>query len=108
MSTTTWILLQLWVAGFVGGLLWLLMSWTKETWERFARQKHHPSNPDAALRAIKAGFRYDDPRNPGLGSSPGGVASGRSITESSSAPTSTTIADIQSQIMKPTTAPSEP
>ena len=41
MSTTTWVLLQIWVAGLVGGLLWLLVAWTNETLERLTQQRRN-------------------------------------------------------------------
>ena len=41
MSTTTWVLLQIWVTGLVGGLTWLLVAWINETWERRTQQRRN-------------------------------------------------------------------
>lgn len=43
MSTTTWVILQIWLTGTVGGLLWLLVAWTGKKWERLMlRRRNHP------------------------------------------------------------------
>jgi len=39
MSTTTWVILQIWVIGSVAGLTWLLVTWLHQTWERFAQRR---------------------------------------------------------------------
>ena len=41
MSYTTWVLLQICVAGCVGGLMWLLFTWINETWERRTQQRRN-------------------------------------------------------------------
>jgi hypothetical protein len=51
MSTTTWILLQIWVTGCVGGLMWLLVRWIDETWGRFAHRRHSRVNKTTAHNA---------------------------------------------------------
>lgn len=51
MSNSTWVLLQIWVTGCVGGLMWLLVARINETWERHTQQRrnrregHRPTRP---------------------------------------------------------------
>lgn len=66
MSTTTWVILQIWLTGVVGGLLWLLVAWTGKKLERLMlrRRNHPPARPmageggrDSAAAAQLAGPR---------------------------------------------------
>lgn len=39
--STEWVLLQIWVTGCVGGLMWLLVAWINETWARLTQQRRN-------------------------------------------------------------------
>ena len=48
MSTTTWIVFQLWLTGVVAGLMWLLVAWIGKRWDSFMlRRRNHLHRPMA-------------------------------------------------------------
>lgn len=44
MSTTDWVLLQVWVGGCVAGLTWLVVAWIGKRWERLAQRTRSCTN----------------------------------------------------------------
>jgi hypothetical protein len=56
MSTTTWLLLQVWLTGAVAGVMWLLVAWIGKRWDRFAlRRRSRGHNSMANVASRKAG-----------------------------------------------------
>jgi len=50
MSTSTWLMLQLFVAGCAGLLMLLLMRTASRLWERFANRKRVPTETTVGVR----------------------------------------------------------